>query len=379
MRYRAAALFAIMVPTLSCEASSTTALRGPPREVIESCITNAATRLKFNGSIFASLGDVRIERSFGTSDAAGEVSVNSKTRFSLGSASKMFTAMAIARLVDRSAIDLNAPIGRYLPDLKPEFSSITVAQLLNHTSGLGDYLDPRNKTIIDAALTATDLLPLALTTAPSFPPGSKRAYSNSGFVVLGAIIEKVSGMSYAKFVQKEILTRLGMTHTQFLAAGSAEPMTRMSPGGMLDAPIPSPLRDLHASPAGGVVSTTEDIAKFLTALSNGALIRRATLEEFLLPRADPSGAPGNYGYGFNVRIGPPLRVGHGGGAPGVNAEIAYYPDTRWQLVALSNNDPPTASRMVTVLEKTIFAPDPEHACAGALADPLLFAPLPTRP
>ena len=377
MRYRAATLFAIMVPILCCESSSAV-LHSPPREVIATCLTSAAATLKFNGSIFLSLSNLRMERSFGTSDAAGQVPIDSETRFSLGSASKMFTAMAIARLIDRGAIDLNAPINRYLPNLKPAFSSITVAQLLNHTSGLGDYLDPRNKTIIDAALTATDLLPLALATAPSFLPGSKRAYSNSGFVVLGAIIEKVSGMSYAKFVQKEILTRLGMTHTQFLAAGSAEPMTRMSPSGMLDAPIPSPLRDLHASPAGGVVSTTGDIAKFLTALGNETLIRRATLAEFLLPRADPSREPGNYGYGFNVRIGPPLRVGHGGGAPGVNAEIAYYPDTRWQLVALSNNDPPTASRMVTVLEKAIFAPDPERACAGALADPLLFAPLPTR-
>ena len=377
MSYRALALSAIMVPILSCE-STGAALHLPSRQVIEACVRSAAETLKFNGSILVALDGLRVEQSFGTSDAAGRVPIDRETRFSVGSASKMLTAVAIGRLVDRGAIDLNAAIGRYLPGLRPEFSSITVAQLLNHTSGLGDYLDLKNKTTIDAARTATDLLPLALASAPAFPPGSKRAYSNSGFVVLGAIIEKVSGMSYAQFVQKEILTPLGMNHTQFIAAGSAEPMTRMSPGGMLDSPIPSPLRDLHASPAGGVVSTTGDLTKFLTALGNAKLIRRATLTKFILARPDPSGDAGSYGYGFNVRIGPPLRVGHGGGAPGVNAEIAYYPATRWQLIALSNNDPPTASRMVTVLEKTIFAPEPEIACAGALADPLLLAPLPAR-
>lgn len=166
-----------------------------------------------------------------------------------------------------------------MPALKPEFSSITVAQLLNHTSGLGDYFEPANKATIDAALTASDLLPLALAAPPAFTPGTRRAYSNSGFVVLGAIIEKVTGLTYTDFIRKEILTPLGMRDTQFEATGSAEPMTRMSPGGMLDRPVPSPLRDLHASPAGGAVSTTRDVSKFLAALGGTKLrseVKRGT-------------------------------------------------------------------------------------------------------
>jgi D-alanyl-D-alanine carboxypeptidase len=331
--------------------------------------------LDFSGSIYARLGNVAVEKSFGTSDAAGKIPISSRTRFSMASASKMFTAVAIGRLVDRGAIQFDTPIGHYLVDLKPEFATITVAQLLNHTSGLGDYFNPKNKTAIDAARTAIDLLPLALETPPAFAPGSKRAYSNSGFVVLGAVIEKVSGMSYAQFVQKEILDPLHMGNTRLDAQGSADPMTRMSPQGMLTKAMLSPLRQQWTSPAGGAFSTPSDISVFMTALSDGRLVSHETMMTLFLPRSDPGGGTGAYGYGFNVRVNPTLRVGHGGGAPGVNADIALYPESGWQLLALSNSDPPAASRMVTVLEKAIFAPDTQAACTSALADPELRAPM----
>jgi CubicO group peptidase (beta-lactamase class C family) len=88
-----------------------------------------------------------------------------------------------------------------------EFANVTTAQLLDHTSGLGDYFRPENRAAIEAAKTATDLLPLALAAPPALPPGPERAYSNSGFIVLGAVIEEVSGRSWAQFIQREILDR----------------------------------------------------------------------------------------------------------------------------------------------------------------------------
>lgn len=345
-------------------------------EPVAACMARAANELHFNGIVYARHGDGVAERVFGKADAAGKEPISTRTTFSIASASKMFTAVAIGRLVDRGAVAFDAPISRYLPGLKAEFANITVAQLLNHTSGLGDYFNPSNKSAIDAATTATDLLPLALASAPAFAPGSRRAYSNSGFVVLGAIIEKVSGLTYAQFAQKEILDPLAMADTHLDAQGSAEPMTRMSPGGMLEQPMLSPLRQIRASPAGGAVTTAADISLFLGALSKGSLLSSATTKELLVARPDPSGQPGIYGYGFNVGLTSPLRVGHGGGAPGVNAEIALYPESGWQLIALSNNDPPVATRMVTVLEKAVFSRDTEAACDSALADPALRAPMP---
>jgi len=343
---------------------------------IESCVVQAAAQLGFNGNIYVRLGDGTLEKSFGTSDLTLKIPNTSQTRFNIASAGKMFTAVGIGLLVERHVMQFDAPISRYLQDLKPDVASITVAELLNHTSGLGNYFDPRNSAAIEAAHTASDLLSVALMEPLAFAPGSKRGYSNSGFVVLGAIIEKVSGLSYAEFVQKEILGPLHMTHTQFDATDTAVPMSRMSPEGMRKDAQAVPPVFLRSSPAGGIYSTAEDIAIFLSALNDNRLLAPETFSALVMARIDPGGGDKLYGYGFNVRPDFPRRVGHGGGAPGINAEIALYPDSKTQIIALSNRDPPTATRMVTVLEKAIFAPDPMSACAKALADPALRDPMP---
>ena len=346
---------------------------------VKSCAVQAAAQLGFNGNIYVRLGNGTLEKSFGTSDLALKIPNRSQTRFNIASAGKMFTAVGIGLLVDRHLVQFDAPISRYLKDLKPDVGSITVAELLNHTSGLGNYFDPRNSAIIEAAHTATDLLSVALMEPLAFAPGSNRAYSNSGFVVLGAIIEQVSGLPYADFVHKEILGPLNMTHTEFDATDAAVPMSRMSPEGMLKDAQAVPPVFLRSSPAGGIYSTAEDISIFLSALNDNRLLTRETLSSLLMARVDPGGGDKLYGYGFNVRPDFPRRVGHGGGAPGINAEIALYPDSKTQIIALSNRDPPTATRMVTVLEKAIFAPEPKSACADALADPVLRAPMAMLP
>jgi CubicO group peptidase (beta-lactamase class C family) len=324
----------------------------------------AAVRLRFNGVVYVRHGDLVVERAFGTADADARVPITARTLFSVASASKMFTAVGIGRLADRGAVELDAPIGRYLDGLPPGISAITIAQLLNHTSGLGDYLDPRHRKMIESATTATALLPLALAMPPAFPPGSKRSYSNSGFVVLGAVIEKVAGLGYSEFIRREILDSVGMTQTRLDGSGAATPMTLMSPGGRLESPRPSPFAGQRASPAGGAISTSADISRFLTALQEGKLVSPATRDLLIAPRADPAGKPGTYGYGFTTRTSPHLRVGHGGGAPGINAEIALLPESGWQLIALSNNDPPAASRLLDTLESSVLAEDSAAACAS---------------
>jgi D-alanyl-D-alanine carboxypeptidase len=338
----------------------------------------AAAQLSFNGNVYVRVGNDKLEKSFGNSDPNGKVPITGDTRFNIASAGKMITAVGIGRLVEQGLIQFDATISRYLKDLKPDVGAITVAELLNHTSGLGNYFDPRNSSAIENARTATDLLPLALAEPLAFTPGSKRAYSNSGFVVLGAIIEKVSGMTYADFIDKEILQPLGMRDTVFDASVAAVAMSRMAPDGTHKEPLAVPRVFLRSSPAGGIYSTVEDLATFLTALNSGHLLRAKTLSELLTPRPDPSARDKLYAYGFNVRGEYPYRVGHGGGAPGMNAEIALYQESGRQIIALSNRDPPTATQMVTILEKVIFAQDPMAACEKALADPALHAAMPVR-
>jgi D-alanyl-D-alanine carboxypeptidase len=354
---------AVFLAMRLCQISQ--AASSPSVAELASCMANAAKILPFNGAVYARHGDDVVERFFGTSDAAARLPVSAATRFDIGSAGKMFTAVAIGLLIDRRAVDLEAPVGRYLNGLPAPLADVTITQLLTHMSGLGDYLDPKNKAQIESATTATELLPLAVAGALAFQPGTKRAYSNSGFVVLGAVIEKVSGLTYSRFVTQEILEPLRMTQTSLERAGSADPMTHMSPNGWTVDPRLSPLRLEHASPAGGMFSTAHDLSLFLTGIQAGGLVSRATLDTLLAPRADPGGGR-PYGLGFVTRTEPHARVGHGGGAPGVNAEVDFFPDGGWQLIALSNNDPPTATRMVDVLEETVFADDPVAACSQAL-------------
>jgi len=371
MRITSVTVLAALAAALS--AAPADASLAAQSERIASCMQDAAASLGFSGTVYARHGNLIVERSFGTSDAAGEVPNSSRTRFNIGSANKMFIAIAIGRLVDRGVLQFDAPIGRYLPGLKPEFADITIAQLLDHTSGLGDYFRPENHAAIEAAKTATDLLPLALASPPAFQPGSKRSYSNSGFIVLGAVIEKVSGETWAAFIQQEILDPIGMTDTRLDSVGGATPMSRMSPEGKLDKPRPA-LGPVLASPAGGMFSTPSDLSRLLTAVFGGRLLSKATLAVLLTPRPDPAGGPGTFGYGFVIREKPTSKVGIGGGAPGVNADVAYFPESGWQLVALSNFDPPVATQMNRVLEQAVFSEDGPSACAAALADPKLRTP-----
>lgn len=323
------------------------------------CVTRAASDFGFNGYVYLRHGDRIIENGFGASDPAGRMAIASDTRFNIGSAAKMFTAIAIGQLAERNEIVLDAPIGRYLPGLAPQFATITIAQLLQHASGLGDYFRPENGAAIDAAMTAKDLLPLVWATPPAFAPGSSTAYSNSGYVVLGAIIETVSGLSYAEYIEHEIIAPLGMTNTRMDGEGGADAMTRMSPGGMLEHPRPSPMRAGRASPAGGIFSTASDLSRLLAALERGQLVKPATLRALFRPRSQG-----------------PARIGHNGGAPGVNAEIWLYPDSLWQLIVLSNYDPPGATRMAGVLEAAMLATDTDAACTAAIAAPP--PPMPVR-
>jgi D-alanyl-D-alanine carboxypeptidase len=329
------------------------------------CMRKAAAEMHFNGVAYAGRGNDVVEEVFGTSDRDGKLPVQPSTRFNIGSAGKMFTAVAIGQLVDRGLISFDAPIGTYLKELRPELADITVRQLLAHTSGLGDYLKPANHDLIEKARTATALLPLAIADVPSFPPGSRFSYSNSGYVVLGAIIERVTRRSYAEYLEREVFARAGMKDTALDTAGSADPMTRMSPVGPLPRPVLSPLRLAFASPAGGEVSTAADMARFLDAVQDNRLVTAATKKTLLTPASGSM----QYALGFNVTAGPPLKVGHGGGAPGINAEIALFPESGWKVVALSNYDPPTATELAAVLERVVFAADKPAACSAKTHEP----------
>jgi CubicO group peptidase (beta-lactamase class C family) len=346
-----AALLAVNPPAPSAAA---------PAEAIHRCAALLTENDRFAGTVAVSRrGDLLFSHVYPeTADAAG-----ADMPYNVASLGKMFTAVAIGQLVDSGRIAFDDPIGRHLPDLPPELGRITIAQLLNHTSGLADYLRPENRAAIAAARNARDLLPLALAGPLQFEPGSRRAYSNSGFVVLGAIVETLRGESYADYVGRHIFAPAGMTRSSLVApAGVAVPMTRRgaeAPGPRRPAPI---IDGGRASPAGGAYSSAGDLVRFADALLANRLTRTATTEALIRTvgptRTGPNGEVRGYGFGFNVtEMGAMRFAGHGGGSPGMNAELLFSPVTGMAVAILSNYDPPAATAIADFARAALARPE----------------------
>ena len=335
------------------------------------CVAAEADKLDFSGvvSITQPAGATVYAR--GRLDGPASAQVGPDTRFNLASAGKMFTAVAVAQLVDARRVGLDDPVERYVEGLTPETGRVTVRQLLTHSSGLGNYFTPDNLAAIRQARTTADLLPLVASERPAFTPGSRFAYSNSGFLLLGLVIERASGESYGDYLRRHVFAPAGMTRSGLTpgpATDRAVGLTTMTPPapdgaglrstspGSQGAPPPGPLRPapeaaLPGGPAGGSYSTAADMQRFLQALLEARLTSTAVLRAMLSTQivAEPAtdrGPERDYGMGLGVGVFDGHRwAGHNGGAPGVNTEAAVYPDDRTAVVVLSARDPPTATAL----------------------------------
>ncbi len=288
----------------------------------------------------------------------------------------MFTAVAIGQLGDTGRLRFSDTIGQHLPNVPPELGSITIHQALTHTSGLRDYFRPENRPAILAARTATDLLPLALSGGTEFTPGGRYSYSSSGFVVLGAIVETLTGGTYSAYVRQNIFERAGMTSTSLDGEGKRSmPMTsRPEPGatGESGQRRPAPMMgSSRASPAGGAVTTVADMHRFSVALLRGNLISAQIRQLMWTPHisvGQPTAIGGRrgYGYGFTVNDLSERIVGHGGGSPGVNSHLEIYTASQRSVVALSNYDPPAATNVVNAARQALLGlPASSGPCVAA--------------
>jgi CubicO group peptidase (beta-lactamase class C family) len=259
---------------------------------------------------------------------------------------KMFTAVATLQLVEAHKLKLDDPLGQHLPHYpnKEVAAKVTVRHLLSHTGGTGDIFGPEFDQHRLQLREHRDYLKLYGSRGLTHEPGARFEYSNYGFVLLGALIEQVSGVSYDAYVGDHVFRRAGMRSTGSLPESVDVPnravgYMRTSPGGPWE-----PNTDTlpwRGTAAGGGYSTVGDLLRFAQALRSGKLISMATLAEATLPHQQ------QYGYGFGVQEQGPLRsYGHGGGAPGMNGELRVFPRLGYVLVTLSNLDPPAASELV---------------------------------
>jgi CubicO group peptidase (beta-lactamase class C family) len=327
-------------------------------KALDAKATDLAAKDSFSGAVLVARGGkIALEKAYGLADREARTPNSIDTQFRLGSMNKMFTATAILQLIGEGKIDLSAPIGKYLTGYPNQDvgTKVTVRHLLTHTGGTGDIFTPeyekRRLEIRDLA----DYVKLYGSRGPDFEPGSKWAYSNYGFLLLGVIVEKVSGMSYYDYVRKHIFEPAGMHSTDSLP--ETEKVTKRAVGYMRRNQVWVNNADTlpwRGTSAGGGYSTVGDLLRFAQALSSGKLVKRELFAEMTSKQAGgPQMRPGTgYGFGMMVSEQPQgKRFGHGGGAPGMNGELRVYPRTSTVVVVLANLDPPAATRVADFFDE----------------------------
>ena len=344
-------------PDLAIARLSDTALAAALRDRVAS----EAAAGRFSGAILVARdGRILYEGAAGMADRERGTANTVDTRFRVGSMNKMFTAVAILQLVQAGKIRLDDPLIRHLPDYpnRELASKVTIHQLLNHTGGTGDIFGPQFAANRAALRTTDDYLKLYGARALAWEPGSRWQYSNYGYILLGAVIERVSGQSYYDYVDRNVFTRAGMTETASLPEDTVVPrrsLGYMRSGG--GGPLVSNSETLpyRGTSAGGGYSTVRDFWRFARALRSHQLLDATHTQ--LLTTGTVAAFGAKYAYGFVDRdISGTRIVGHGGGAPGMNGELYIHLPSGTVIAALANLDPPAAKRIADFALNRVVIP-----------------------
>ena len=314
-------------------------------KAVSARVTELSREDRFAGTVLiAHRGRIVHQQAVGLANRESGTPNTLETQFRNGSMNKMFTATATMQLVEAGKLSLDDTVGKVLPDYpNAEVArKVKIRHLLSHTGGTGDFFGPefsRNRLTLK---THSDYLALFGSRAPQFEPGSQWRYSNYGMILLGAIIERVSGMTYYDYVQRHVFEPAGMRSTGSLPETDKVP--NRSTGYMRVNNGWTPNTDTlptRGMAAGGGYSTVGDFFRFAEALQSGKLVSKASLQQMTTPGLNP-----RYGFGMGLGAnGASRSFGHGGGAPGQNGELRIYPDSGYVVVVLSNLDPPTASQL----------------------------------
>jgi CubicO group peptidase (beta-lactamase class C family) len=275
---------------------------------------------------------------------------------------KMFTGIAVAQLAEQGKLSFNDFISKHLPDYPKDVADkVTIHQLLTHTSGMGSYWKDEFHEANHARFrTIQDFFPLFINDPLMFKPGEKWSYSNAGFMVLGAIIEKVGGQSYFAYVKENVFRRAAMNDTDFYETDRVTPNLAMGYTkdnrylrGVAEWTNALFLSPVKGGAAGGECSTIEDLLRFSVALRGHKLLSAEMTDTVLAGKVEYT-ATRKYAYGFaNDTVGGQRIAFHDGGANGISTEFDFYPDTGCTIVVLSNYDHPAARPVVKKVQEMI--------------------------
>jgi D-alanyl-D-alanine carboxypeptidase len=362
-----ASLIAALIASTESPTPETSAkIEANPARELQSYFDSLATDNKLSGVLLVAKNGVTVaSKAAGIANKATGAAIDLNTKFNLGSMNKMFTAVAIAQLAQAGKLSFNDTVGKHLADYpnKDVAEKVTIHQLLTHTSGMGMYWNEKFMAQREKLLTVAAHLPLFAADPLLFPPGEKFQYSNSGYMVLGAIIEKLSGQDYYDYVAEHIYKPAGMADTGFYEPGKeianlAIGYSRMGPDGkpLEEARDNTNMREVRGGPAGGGFSTASDLVKFQKALLSYQLLSKEYTDLITTGKVDGPHGMGRYGYGFgDNNAGGKHSVGHNGGSPGIAANFEMFPESGYTAVTLMNSDPPTMMPIAKAIREKIPA------------------------
>ncbi len=327
MRALAPCLIALLLlPAAPCPAQDAARMD----QIAQSYVANHT----FMGSVLVARGSqILFSKGYGAADVEWDVPNSPATKFRLGSVTKQFTAASILLLEERGKLSVNDPVKKYMPDAPAAWDKITIFNLLTHTSGIPNFTSFPDYTKLQSLPTTAEQIVARFRDKPlDFAPGENWNYSNSGYVVLTYIIEKVSGSKYDAFVRDNIFTPLGMKDSGY--DSNTEVILRRASGYVLkgghfenanyvDMTVPQG--------AGALYSTTEDLLKWEQGLFGGKLLRAQSLVKMTTPFKS------NYAFGLQVdTAGGHKAIEHSGGIDGFNTQLTFFPDDKLTIVVLGN-------------------------------------------
>lgn len=315
-------------------------------------------------------GKTIYQNQIGMANVSYQIPISTKTKFHIGSITKQFTAAAILILEEEGKLSTADPISKYMPNISDDKKAVTIAQLLSHTSGIKDY--PRIPAIrkqIRNNLSPAQIIALVDKEALQFKPSTEMSYSNSGYILLGLIIEQVTGQDYATFLDQRIFKKLEMHSTsvnnyEAIVVNRAVGYSEDENDQLIHATF-------HTSPyaSGAIISTGHDMSKWVTGLHEGKIINQKSLAKMFADNALLNGQTTGLGFGWEInQLADQPCFEHSGFVPGYKANSLYLPSQQIYVIVLQNNEygSPTPT-MITAAALVSGKPYPTAADAKQLS------------
>jgi len=334
---------------------------------IDQLVTSYVSNGRFMGSVLVARNDALVfSRGYGSANLEWNIPNSPSTKFRIGSLTKQFTAASVLLLEERGQIRIEDPVRVYLPDAPAAWDNVTVFSLLTHTSGITEFTRlPSYRSLKTLPATPEAIVAWFRDEPLDFPTGEQFRYSNSGYVLLGYLIERISGRSYKQFVEENIFMPLGMKDSGYdsntimtnRAAGYTPGVCTSSRTPPCPGPVNAALIDMSVPyAAGGLYSTTLDLWRWERALFGGKLLSSRSVLKMTTPHMS------NYGFGLVVAgTGAQQVIWHNGGIEGFHTFLAYYPDDNVTIVVQGNLNGPAPDEIGPLLGKLAHGEDvPSH-------------------